>query len=220
MSNDYLEALEYFETFLREMKDIEQCPSNYFESIYWKYKNTLETTIKQALLELKAIKEAEPSEALKCVNELWQDINVENNFRNDFKHLKTIEQALLKLQSIKESNPNEALKILEEVKYAPSFMGGNDRYRTYLGSDKLYENDINIIKQYILKSQEQEKVLDTVIKKEVNIMHFSEEIKELGEKFTYEFYLLEFDNYHYFVKEENKLTQEEFELLKRYFNER
>lgn len=50
------EALEYLETFLREMKDIEQCTSNYFEAVYWKYKNTFETIIKQAL-ETKSNKE-------------------------------------------------------------------------------------------------------------------------------------------------------------------
>ena len=148
-------------------------------------------------------KKSKPSEALKCVNELWQDINVENDFRNDFERLKTIEQALLELQSIKESNPNEVLKILEEVKYAPSFMGGNDRYRTYLGSDKLYEKDINIIKQYILKAQENEKVLEIIKDKNVLIYNL-----KIADNLT---------EYNRWADDENTLTQEEFELLKRYF---
>ena len=83
-------------------------------------------------------------EVFECLKVLEDCANV----CGDYSHkVEPIKQALLELQSIKESNPSEALKILEEVKYAPSFMGGNERYRTYRGCDKLYIKDINIIEQ-------------------------------------------------------------------------
>lgn len=39
------------------------------------------------------------------------------------------------------------LEALKEVRQAPSFMGGNDRYRLYLGSDILFNQDCDVIKK-------------------------------------------------------------------------
>jgi len=110
---------------------------------------------------------------------------------------------------------NEVMKCLEEIKGYR--IGGINSVEIYLEETKEY----NTIRNYILKSQAQEKELENYKKaweiakeKCVNIRHFSEELEVLDKKFTYEFYLLEFDNYHYFVNKANTLTQEEFDLLK------
>lgn len=62
------EALEYLEQFLNEMTYCLEHPKEYAKGyerqIFWKFKNTLETTIKQALL-----KAQEPKQYLK-----WEDL--------------------------------------------------------------------------------------------------------------------------------------------------
>lgn len=154
---------------------------------------------------------------------------------------KVIEQALQRLEQMDNASPSEALKILEEVKYAPSFMGGNDRYRTYLGSDKLYENDINIIKQYILKAQEQDFNYNNIVipffDELTNILG-TNDIDEMLDKINGYKRVLKiiieknvdiadiklYKNYKDYCKGKEKwllrkdwwLTKEEFDLLKRY----
>ena len=60
------------------------------------------------LKELQAIKSAEPSDAMECIKRMWDDIDVYNDFRQDFKGLKTIENYILKAQ--------EQEKILKSIK--------------------------------------------------------------------------------------------------------
>ena len=54
-------------------------------------------------------------------------------------------------------NSKEAL---ENVKIAPTFMGGNPRYWTYLNSQFPFLEDIEIIKQDLDKLEKLEKALD------------------------------------------------------------
>lgn len=66
-------------------------------------KNAYEMTecldnVNQALIELQAIKNSNPSDAMECINRMWDDIEVYNDFRQDFKDLKTIENYILKAQ--------------------------------------------------------------------------------------------------------------------------
>ena len=65
-------------------------------------------TIKQALLELKSIKEANPSEALKCLDDLYcEPVDYRSNDKaNDYE---TIKQALLKAEK-----EHKALEIIKE----------------------------------------------------------------------------------------------------------
>ena len=94
---------------------------------------------------------------------------------------------------------------LENVKIAPSFMGGNPRYWTCLESRLPFLEDINTIKQDLDQLEELKKVMNILAKKEVNIMRFS---------------LTLYDNNYYYnlgIKEKYQLTQEEYDLLKRYF---
>lgn len=68
-----------------------------------------------------------------------------------------------------------------------------------IGTDiigKTINEALDVIEQNLTKAQAQE----------LNI-------RVLDKNFTYEFYSLEYQNYHYFVKEENKLTEEEFNLM-------
>ena len=67
--------------------------------------------IKEALFELKAIKEAKPSEAMECIKRIWDDIDAYNDFRQDFKGLKIIENYILKAQE-----QEKALKVIFEKK--------------------------------------------------------------------------------------------------------
>ena len=70
--------------------------------------------IKEALLELKSIKEAKSSDAMECIKRMWDDIDVYNDFRQDFKGLKIIENYILKAQE-----QEKASEILFSKKYIP-----------------------------------------------------------------------------------------------------
>lgn len=101
-----------------------------------------------------------------------------------------------RLETIDNSNPSEALEeTLRDIAYDLEnddnpFL--RDRYYGLLD-----------VKQALLKAQEQEKVLEIIFKKTVGIFQLS------CCKNVYEYNDLKFNDY-------EKLTQEEFELLKRY----
>ena len=173
---------DYLEVCFKRIKNLQVCV-DYEKDIVKNVDEILPNScnkVEQALLELKAIKEAEPSEALKCANELWQDINGENDFRNDFKHLKSIKQALLKAQE----NETDIIH--------------------YKGTIDNLKRDNALLKEI---KKEQEKVLKIVFEKRVDLCiltdcdNVNEYNKSLGN----------------FRPIEDRLTYEEFELLKRYF---
>jgi hypothetical protein len=105
------------------MNEIEKALKELEEELKWcnhdgktltKYDEERFNVIKQALLELKEIKEAKPSEALKKLNtirhlEIGFDKNGKPITLNDTSGLKTIEKALLKAQEQK-----KALEIIKE----------------------------------------------------------------------------------------------------------
>lgn len=183
------------------------------------------------------------SKELEALNYVWYNYYTEELKQDEVeqieKNLNIVQNGLKRLEAIDNSIPSEALEELERILNKAFDYGVQSTldnlllrgYNTknmleqkYFGKSLAQDLDgakLNItnlstdtIKQALLKAQEQEKVLEIIIKKEVHIRHFSEEIKQLDKKFTYEFYCLEFANYHYFAEEGNKLTQEEFELLK------
>lgn len=109
---------------------------------------------------LESIDNAEPSEALKIIynniDYLTSDVIIENDEVNNClktikEQLSTVERALQRLESIENTNPNEALKELENV--IEEITISNDDLRNTLRTAIL----IAIIKQSLLKSQEQEK---------------------------------------------------------------
>ena len=112
---------------------------------------------------------------------------------------KAIETALKRLEAIDNTNPNEAFKIVNEC------LKGIDTYEEKTGRKNppcyMSRETLNTIKQALLKAQEQEKVLKILFEKNVNIAS-----------------LKAYDLEEYNMVYENKLTEEEFDLLKRYLN--
>ena len=105
------------------------------------------------------------------------------------KYANIIKSSLQRLEAIDNAKPSEAMKCLEEIR----------RYFLFPKSE-----EYPIIKQALLKSQEQEKVLEIIKKKTISIFQLS------CCKDAYAYNDLKFKN-------SEKITQEEFDLLKRYF---
>ena len=120
-----------------------------------------------------------------------------DSFRNRLK------QVLDYFKSIDNANPSEALKWLEHTGEQWAEQGLNDDVVQYKETQSYRE-----IKQALLKSQEQEKVLEIIKKKNVNVNKLKDMIifeKENAlNKYNEKTYLYD------------KLTQEEFDLLKRW----
>lgn len=117
-------------------------------------------------------------------------------------------QKELELQSIDNSNPSEALEKLERL-YERGAKSIEDEQ-----AFELYTQYRDTIKQVLIKSQEQEKALEIVFEKNVNIEYLkvSDNVKEYNSKIT-----IVIDGIKYAKSMARKLAQKEFELLKRYF---
>ena len=133
-----------------------------------------------------------------------------------------LEKSLQRLEAIDNTNPNEAFKIVNEC------LKGIDTYEEKTGRKNppcyMSRETLNTIKQALLKAQEQEKVLEILKSKKYIPLdkinpRFWDNKKDYDEIVDYEFYLwLCEEECEYVVNEEQKLTQQEFDLLKRYFN--
>jgi hypothetical protein len=109
------------------------------------------------------------------------------------KNIENLKNALIELKSIKEANPSEALECLDNLENSLSLANELLRVTDTSAMDKY----IATIKQALLKAQEQKKALEIIKEKNVRI----DSVK---------YYDLEEYNQIY----ENKLTQEEYYLLK------
>ena len=129
--------------------------------------------------------------------------NANNHFKYDTlelmdKDFQIVQQGLLRLEAIDNAKPSEALeKLFDTLVYSNNKIEAQKYYDT--------------IKNYILKAQEQEKVLKIIFEKRVNF---------------YDVYLFtKVENYNNIMitmfgyPKEFLLSKEEFDLLKRYFNE-
>lgn len=101
------------------------------------------------------------SKEQECFNRIKLFIN---HMADDFdsEEVKVVDKALKEYVSIKEADPSKAMEALEEIdsmfyldKYRTTENGNKEEYEFYPG----YTDEYNIIKQYILKAQEQEKLL-------------------------------------------------------------
>lgn len=118
-------------------------------------------------------------------------------FKNEYN---TIIQALQELQAIKNSNPSEAMKILETL----ADDGLLNKEIGAISYNQIWlKRQIEVLKQALLKAQEQEKVIKLIFEKMVNIL-----LLELAENV---------DEYNERIVRNGQLTEEEFNLLKRYF---
>lgn len=127
---------------------------------------------------------------------------------------KTIKKALERLEAIDNANPSEALKDLQIIEnniiYTLSDCDINDEVCQNLQYAK---TKISAIEQYILKAQEQEKVLRVIKEKNVDtkLLRKCNSVDEYNAKIK--------KDYNSFYYKKYRLTQEEFDLLKRWANE-
>lgn len=119
-----------------------------------------------------------------------------------------VRQALKELKAIKEANPSEALESLDFLKniaiYDISLLKDSDIKTLY----QLYHFSFNTINQALIKSQEQEKVLEIIFVKRVDMWHLADLLEQ-----TYEMYLAFCESEGY--AKDYILTQQEFELVKK-----
>ena len=110
----------------------------------------------------------------------------------------TIKQALQRLESIDNSKPSETLEILDDFKNGLV----NKETGMIMFNQVWFKNQIDTIKQALLKAQENEKVLEIMKDKWVNVavLIHSKTVEEYNSN-AYTPY---------------NLTQEEFDLLKRW----
>lgn len=97
------------------------------------------------------------------------------------------------------------LKALERLKTAPFFMGGTTEYKMCSNSETLLIEDYEIVKQALLKAQEQEKVIEI-------IKPLCEVVETPVKKYRY----LKMNGVVVYTFKSEK----EFELLKRWLNEK
>lgn len=176
-------------------------------------------TIKKALLELKTIKESNPSKAMdsleyicKILNE--KRIDIKWLFKNDYN---TIQQTLIKTQELEKENvgciggrsfSKEVMYLKQSIEqcnnepiYYVSRRFGNkyivpqDKYINFEDNTKLQN-----------KCQEMEKVLEIIKKKDVDIyiLNSCKTVEEYNSKIVH------------IIGETRELTKKEFELLKRW----
>ena len=120
---------------------------------------------------------------------------VENPLKEE---LDIVNNALLELKAIKEAKPSEALKDLEEIIL---YLNANEPTGKYC-------NNIENLKNKLLKAQEQEKVLE-ILKNKLEFVFFGR---------TREVKIEQDDSYHYVYLmngfDDSTLPDEEFDLLK------
>lgn len=138
-------------------------------------------------------------EALECSLKLYKMVESAGNdngfnLNEAWEYHETIKQALLELKAIKDANPSEALKALDRNIVV------------------IREKDYTIIEQALVKAQEQEKVLKVILKKRIDLESFYSTF--VKDNLDYKYYEKYYGTYGL-----EKLTQEEFELLKKVFYE-
>jgi len=149
-------------------------------------------------------------EALERIVELrWGTNDFNLTIRQTNKQdVETIEQALTELQAIKEANPSEALKCLKDIYRNGVFISDYDalgkQHATNISpeTNKSISEQCNTIKQALLKAEKLEKVLEILKSKDTlyTQIKYCNSVDEYNK-------LVEYTNF-------DKLTQEEFDLLK------
>lgn len=118
------------------------------------------SVVEQALLELKSIKEANPSEAIKhmefiCKILKEKGIDVKWLFKEDYK---IIIQALHRLESIDNAEPSEALEKLQNLRL---YQCGACEHHHCLKCD-VYK-DFNAVNEYLLNAQKEHNSLNLLM---------------------------------------------------------
>ena len=193
-----------------------------------------------AIAELKAIKEAEPSEALRKLDDIsYLVLNEIDDLKNKElwkSYFNTIKQALLKQlsgsqytnivldEAVKPSEAMEALQKLDEMEFHISEKVYVEELNDYVNETQYLSNTVafSTIKQYILKTQEQEKE-NAEYKKVLEIMLKYFDIKVVtSDKSAFGCITIQRKGCNQMLHQAQKSTfkkeeQEEFELLNHYF---
>lgn len=130
--------------------------------------------------------------------------NEHHESKEVWEHSIPVQEALQRLEQIYNADPSETMKCLESMKNRLVDAKFTIEGTTLYSKDRNLDEDYSTIKNYILKAQEQEKVLS--ILKEKNI-----QINSLKKCKTVEEYNILWTT--------DLLTEEEFDLLKRWQNE-
>ena len=141
-------------------------------------------------------------EAFENIVKVYGDTNSLEGTYNDFL---TIKKALQRLEAIDNSEPSEALKIVETL----ADDGLLNKEIGAISYNQIWlKNQIEILKQALLKSQEQEKVLEIIKEKKVNIdlLYASSSVEQYNDELVRVYGM-------WFVKD-RQLTQDEFDTLK------
>ena len=115
----------------------------------------VKNTIDELLTEYEAIKNAEPTKALECLEKLYVNFLIEEydgtTLMQDIdKYYTTIKQALLQKQIVIDNS--KVLNALDDVAKAPTFMGCNPKYQYHTKSEIPFMEDINTIKQALIQT--------------------------------------------------------------------
>ena len=148
---------------------------------------------------------------------------------------------LSRLYEIENAKPSEAMKCLEDVSQAPSFMGGNPKYYYAIKSEIPFMQDINTIKQALIRLDDLDEKLtfkggcfmsgfDNKDGKQVVAMPLSEYSRLMEQEDVLSIIkekrviIAWFEDGYLTLQEYNakcefgyELTKEEFDALKRYF---
>ena len=111
-----------------------------------------------------------------------------------------IKEKLQRLEAIDNSNPDEALEDLDKIE---GFMTYHELYDSY-------KIEIKTIKATLLKAQEQNRVLEIIKNKvvDISIIYYSQNVEDYNNTITFRFKPS--------TLEQCKLTYEEFDTLKRW----
>lgn len=162
-------------------------------------------------------------EPLVCLKRARMDIERGNCEYNVTDYLDTIEAALLELKSIKEAKSSEVMECLKEIE---------DTIETKIGLGVVNAYRIKIIKQYILKIQEQENAIEILKEyhkdyssrlgnlekyylEQEKVLNIIKNIIKFGDDLNA---ILNFDTYEEYSEWswDYDLAQEDFDLLKKW----
>ena len=176
------------------------------------YKEQIDKAIEELSNEIyKSIEgDVKMPKGLEIINQLETDLKYTAPSEKGYEHLLdlvlelkiTLSKELQHLGAVDNSKPSEALEYLEEITnpviQMNSYRGNNKSSQTIE-----YIKKVATIQQSLIKAQEQEKVLEIIKEKTVNIL-----LLELAENV---------DEYNERIVPNGQLTQDEYHLLKRYF---
>ena len=144
------------------------------------------------------------------------------SFERVQKYFDIIEPALQRLEAIDNAKPNEALECLKRLDITIRYSTIDDEGHSLKEPRKMinsFDEEFTTIKKALIKAQEQEKVIKIVFEKRVDIPYLYELFECIKQgKDTIESALKQYNDSVKNGVNAHQLTQEEFDLLKRYFD--